>query len=115
MLVEEHVQMVAKADFDLVLHHGLLDGSKVDIQVRHKQRVGELNDCAAGRNNDGTALAPKDDGRDSLLSGLDHHIGLGGHAKQESAQVVEHVLHKNSMCHMESMCSTTCPSSCTKP
>eukprot|EP00965_Chrysotila_dentata_P032975 1098595-Pleurochrysis_carterae.AAC.2 len=27
MLVEEHVQMVAKADSDLVLHHGLLDGN----------------------------------------------------------------------------------------
>eukprot|EP00965_Chrysotila_dentata_P150998 4989594-Pleurochrysis_carterae.AAC.1 len=47
--------MVAKADFDLVLHHGLLDGSQIDMQVRYQQRVGELNDCAAGRNNDGIA------------------------------------------------------------
>eukprot|EP00965_Chrysotila_dentata_P009017 293210-Pleurochrysis_carterae.AAC.1 len=85
--------MVAKADFDLVLHHGLLDGCQVDIQVsRLQQRVGELNDCAAGRNNNGIALASGDDGRDALLSGLDHHIGLGVHAKRDSAHNVEHVL-----------------------
>eukprot|EP00965_Chrysotila_dentata_P254324 6211833-Pleurochrysis_carterae.AAC.3 len=85
--------MVAKADFDLSLHHGLLsDGSQVDIQVGHQQRVGELDDCAAGHNDDGIALASGDDGRDALLSGLGYHIGLGGHAKREPAHVVEHVL-----------------------
>eukprot|EP00965_Chrysotila_dentata_P254505 6211897-Pleurochrysis_carterae.AAC.3 len=94
MLVKAHcVGMVAKADFDLFLHHGLLDKSQVDIQVRHKQRVGKLDDCAAGRNNDGIALVCGNDGRDTaLLSGLDSHIGLGSHAKLEPAHVVEHVL-----------------------
>eukprot|EP00965_Chrysotila_dentata_P138599 4584682-Pleurochrysis_carterae.AAC.1 len=85
MLVEEHVQMVAKADFDLVLLRSLLDGSSVDVQVGHKQRIGELDDCATGRNNDGIALASGDDGRDALLSGLDHHVGLEGHAEPELA------------------------------
>eukprot|EP00965_Chrysotila_dentata_P201892 6180811-Pleurochrysis_carterae.AAC.1 len=111
MFVKEHVQMVAKADFDLVLHHGhLLDASQVDIQVRHKHCVGELDDCAAGRNNDDIALASGDDEQDTLLSGLHHRIGLGGHAKRKPAYVVEH------MCwsHLESMYSTTCPSSCAK-
>eukprot|EP00965_Chrysotila_dentata_P242273 6204778-Pleurochrysis_carterae.AAC.1 len=95
MLVEEHVQIVAKADFDLVLHHGLLDGSQVEIQVRHQQRVGELDECAAGRSNDGIALASDgDDGRKALLSGIDRHyiFGLGGHVKREPAHVVERVL-----------------------
>eukprot|EP00965_Chrysotila_dentata_P199499 6179420-Pleurochrysis_carterae.AAC.3 len=92
MLVEEHVQMVAKANFDLVLNHGLLDGSHVDVQVRHKQPVGELDDCAASRNNDGIALASGDDGRKALLSGLDQHVGLGVHAEREPAHVAEHVL-----------------------
>eukprot|EP00965_Chrysotila_dentata_P112989 3733185-Pleurochrysis_carterae.AAC.2 len=90
--MEEHVQMVAKADFDLVLHHGLLNGSQVDIQVRHQQRVGELDECAAGRNNNGVALASVNDGRDALLSGLDYHTGLGDQSKREPAHVVEHVL-----------------------
>eukprot|EP00965_Chrysotila_dentata_P195422 6176980-Pleurochrysis_carterae.AAC.4 len=63
--------MVAKADSDLVLNHSLLDGSQVDIQVRHQRRVGELDDWAAGRNNTGTTLGSRDDGRDALLSGLD--------------------------------------------
>eukprot|EP00965_Chrysotila_dentata_P100845 3331156-Pleurochrysis_carterae.AAC.1 len=84
--------MVAKSDSDLVLHHGLLGGSQVDMQVGHQQCVGELDNCAAGRNNDGVALASGDDGRDALLSGLDHHIGLGSHAKQEPEDVVEHGL-----------------------
>eukprot|EP00965_Chrysotila_dentata_P260275 6213845-Pleurochrysis_carterae.AAC.2 len=93
MLVEEHVQMVARADLGLVLQHGLLDGTQVDmVQVRHQQRVGELDDCAAGRNNDSMALASGDNGRDALLTSLDHHIWLGGHAKLEPAHVVEHVL-----------------------
>eukprot|EP00965_Chrysotila_dentata_P121143 4006343-Pleurochrysis_carterae.AAC.2 len=56
-----------------------------------RSQVGELDDCA-GRNNDGIALASGDDGRDVLLSGLDHHIGLGGHAKREPAHVGKHML-----------------------
>eukprot|EP00965_Chrysotila_dentata_P261696 6214343-Pleurochrysis_carterae.AAC.1 len=110
MLVEEHVQMIAKADFDLVLHHGLLHGSQVDLQVGHKQRVGELDDCAGSRNNDGIALASVDDGRDTLLSGLDRHVGLGVTPNGN------HCMSLN-MCWspLESMCGTTCPSSCAKP
>eukprot|EP00965_Chrysotila_dentata_P008779 286264-Pleurochrysis_carterae.AAC.2 len=92
VLVEDDVQMVANADFDLVLHHGLLDGSQVAVQCWHQQHVGELKNCAAGRDNDGIVLAPGDERRYALLSGLDHHVGLGGHAKREPAQVVEHVL-----------------------
>eukprot|EP00965_Chrysotila_dentata_P029984 998621-Pleurochrysis_carterae.AAC.2 len=85
--------MVAKADFDLFLHHGLLDKSQADIKLVHQQRVGELDDCAAGRNNNGIAVAAGDDERDALFRGLDHHhIGLGGHAKRKPAHVVEHVL-----------------------
>eukprot|EP00965_Chrysotila_dentata_P201619 6180664-Pleurochrysis_carterae.AAC.5 len=89
VLVEKHVQMLGKATFNLVLHHGLLNGSQVDVQVRHQQRT-VLIDCAAGRNNHGIALASGDDGRDALLSGLDAHVGLGGHAKLERVRVVEH-------------------------
>eukprot|EP00965_Chrysotila_dentata_P236255 6201216-Pleurochrysis_carterae.AAC.2 len=40
----------------------------------------------------GIALASGDNGRDALLSGLDHRIGLRGCAKQEPAHVVYHVL-----------------------
>eukprot|EP00965_Chrysotila_dentata_P100394 3317160-Pleurochrysis_carterae.AAC.1 len=77
--------MVANADPDLVQHHSLLDGSPVDIQLRHQQRVGELDGCAAGRNNGGIALASGDEVRDALLSGLDHHIGLGGPRQTETS------------------------------
>eukprot|EP00965_Chrysotila_dentata_P197229 6178072-Pleurochrysis_carterae.AAC.4 len=85
LLVEEHVEIDAKADFDHVLHHGLLDECQVDIQVRHQQRVGELDNCATCCNNEGIALASGDKGRDALLSGYDHHIGLGSHAKRASS------------------------------
>eukprot|EP00965_Chrysotila_dentata_P263204 6214783-Pleurochrysis_carterae.AAC.5 len=84
--------MVVKADFYLLLHHGLLNGSQVDIKVRHQQRVGELDYCAAGRNNDCNAPAFGHYVRAALLSGLDRHVGLGGHNEREPAHVVEHVL-----------------------
>eukprot|EP00965_Chrysotila_dentata_P175190 5782867-Pleurochrysis_carterae.AAC.1 len=63
-----------------------------DIQVGHQQRIGELDDCATGGDDDGVALAPRHDGWHALLSGLDQHGGLGGDAKGEPAHVVEHVL-----------------------
>eukprot|EP00965_Chrysotila_dentata_P035407 1178004-Pleurochrysis_carterae.AAC.4 len=58
MLVENNIQMIAKADFDLALHHGLFDRGQVDIQVGHQQQVGKLNDCIAGRDNNSMPLPP---------------------------------------------------------
>eukprot|EP00965_Chrysotila_dentata_P191225 6174390-Pleurochrysis_carterae.AAC.1 len=69
MHVKEHIQMLANAGFDLVLHHGLLDRGQVDIQVGHQQRVGELDDRAAVCNYDGVVLASGDDGWCAFLSG----------------------------------------------
>eukprot|EP00965_Chrysotila_dentata_P177866 5874956-Pleurochrysis_carterae.AAC.1 len=94
MHVENHVQMLlAEADFDLVLHHGLLDRGQADAQVGHQQRVGELDDRAAVCNYDDVALASGDNGWYALLSGLDHHVRLGDDSKwKPSAHVVELVL-----------------------
>eukprot|EP00965_Chrysotila_dentata_P085712 2828002-Pleurochrysis_carterae.AAC.1 len=53
VFVEHHVAVLAEADLNVILHHGLLDQGQVDVQVGHEQRVGELDDGAIRRDHNG--------------------------------------------------------------